>query len=121
MPIGYKIVEKVDNKYYSSCQSVEYANGIEYKINKWTKRKKPYNKHGALAVFIAIENALSFLNQPWDCELVIFKCEYKKSRTKILYYSEIGIIIPICTYIEVGTDFASSVKLLEEIKYEKGN
>jgi len=103
--IGYKIVKKD----LTSSFMNGYAS-VQYKIGKWVYPKKDC---GPLAVFTNLNDAKeNFRN---NLHNKIFRCKYKISH--ISHLANKYRIMP-AYFLPYGTDFAESVKLLEEIKNE---
>lgn len=92
---GFKIVQKIGKKYYSS--ELEKV-GVEYKINKSTL---PRNGDGPLTVFNNIDdvnNYLKFIKKYVEhyyseekVEFVVFKCKYELSKLDKLWYERESI------------------------------
>lgn len=113
MPVKTKIGYKVTK---SSMRSAFITRDgcVEYSIGHWTRPIKP---HGSLCVFEDLESALEFLGS--SISLRIFKCEYRPSKRWVYRKVKRGgneWRLELCV-VPVGTVFASSVKLLEEIIY----
>jgi len=112
--IGYKVVvcHKQDEqiRYYSAIMT---TNKVEYKIGEWVEHEP---NAGPLAVFNTIEDAIHFVHQSViDCWVKIFKCKYKPSKERKLWYyiEEEKLSLSITPD---GTCFAEKVKLLKEKK-----
>ncbi|NLE03304.1 MAG: hypothetical protein GX638_00680 [Crenarchaeota archaeon] len=116
MRTGYKVVvrrrRKDGIKYYSSVMNFGYNRiaMVEYKLNEWAYPRR--RNFGPLAVFKDKESAMKFVRFVTDS--VAFKCKYRKSKKKRLYY-----MYDQCQDPPLGTDFASSVMLLEKVDRRK--
>ncbi len=104
MPIGYKVVEKYNGRYRSCCV---VSSAVRYGIGFITER--PYCC-GPLAVFKKKEDAIRFRRLPFGQH--VFKCKYTKSKDDKLW----NITRRVWFELPIGTVFADTVELIEEVK-----
>ncbi len=116
---GWKIVTAVkdDDRYFQSF-AIWLPGWIIYRYDEWVK---PRDLHGPLSVFKTKEAAHEFLSGlskgATHSKMIrqLIRCEYKPSRTVMLYYpTHFG---RRTTYIKElcpdGTAFASAVRLIK--------
>jgi len=103
--LGYKVV-RVGCVYTSSTV---FSRCLTYEVGKITR---PIKGDGPIAVFDNLEDARSFVG----CTSTIFLCEYEQSLHRNLWYRTNSNTRLYCDFtLPQGTDFADSVKLLEEV------
>ena len=90
----------------------------EYKIGEWTKRPK---ECGPLAIFKYLKNAKLFIKRTEKITsmFAIFKCKYKESEEKELYYINFcgkKLINNMLNGFPEGTILADKIKILKEVK-----
>lgn len=87
-----------------------YGRCTTYKINEYIL---PQIGGGPLAVFDTLENAKRLCLESSIHK--IFKCQYKQSKHKTLWFLSGKKKIKTTNRLPTGTKFADAVKLLEEI------
>jgi len=113
---GIKVCYKNDLGKYQSASLL--GKNTNYELKKWTERTEG---NGPFAVFDGIKNAKLFIRRLKAILGIfsVFKCKYKKSKEKVLYYvSMLGNkkINNGLDKLPEGTILADRVKILKEVK-----
>jgi hypothetical protein len=116
---GYKVIKTQNSKLYSVIPELKEG-GIEYRLGE---KITPAMNCGPLCVFVCLQAAKSFTfyeesTQKNPPKYKIFRCDYKKSNAKSIWYFAFGKYRHetdkrfLCSW----TDLAEWVILREEIK-----
>lgn len=117
--IGYKVVNQ--SRKSAIISRSDFA--VEYKFNEWVY---PKFKEAPLMVFSTYAEAEYFRNREHWKPLIIYKCEYKKSKRKWGWcLDNISDVVTLKIYkkkvshlfqdLPAGTIFADAVKLIEVV------
>lgn len=110
--ICYKVVRKIDGKFYSSNTALGHGR-LQYKINEKTR---PIIKNSKIFVFCKLGDAIEFINDIMtrinaDFEILKCSCEYSSNRRKIRRLSSSS---GVCAKIE----FWNEAQILDKIYYD---
>jgi hypothetical protein len=123
---GYKLVRKIDNKYYSAIV-YDSSGCVNYIKNKWTK---PNYNCGYLAIFQDLVSINLFFTTN-RTKLVkdkycIFECEYEEAcyektmKDNMYFYDKYnGLRVLIKDNFPYGTILAKRIKLIKKISYKE--